>query len=77
MRDEVRKRFLGFLGEILKDEYEVEDLAEVTSFYEDSYDIGYCDTCSYTRHEIVVTYVTTDGETKTETISGSMSDLLS
>jgi len=77
MREDVQKRFLSFLGEILKDEYGVEDLAEVKSFYEDSYDIGYCETCSYIVHEIVVTYVSNDGDEKTETISGSMSDLLS
>jgi len=77
MREDRRKRFMEFLAEILREEEELEDVAYVTSYFEDSYDIGYCETCSYIVHEIHVTYVTTDGDEKTHMISGSMSDLLS
>lgn len=76
MREDRRKRFLEFLAEILREEEEL-DVAEVTSYYEDSYDIGYCETCSYIVHEIVVTYLDSRGEEKTYIVSGSMSDLLS
>lgn len=76
--DESRaRRFKAFLAEILRDDYDLKDVAEVTSYYEDSYDIGYCETCSYIVHEIHVTYSTFDGEEKTHVISGSMSELLS
>jgi hypothetical protein len=76
MQEERRKRFLAFLAEIMREDEEM-DVVEVTSFYEDSYDIGYCETCSYIVHEIVVSYVDSRGDEKTHTISGSMSDLLS
>lgn len=77
MREEVRVRFKEFLAEILRNDEGLEDVAQVTSYFEDSYDIGYCETCSYIVHEIVITYLTVSGEEKTYKLDGNMADWLS
>jgi hypothetical protein len=76
MREDRRERFLEFLADILRDEG-LADVVSVKEYYEDSYDIGYCETCSYIVHEIVITYENIDGVDVVYKLSGTMSDFLS
>jgi hypothetical protein len=76
MREDRLKRFLEFLADILRDEG-VTGVERVTDYEETSYDIGYCETCSYIVHELWITYVSEDGDTYVHKLSGTMSDILS
>lgn len=76
MAETWQDRFHAILAEILREKYDVEDAVKVTGFYESSYDMGCCETCSYTVHELDVYYLDSQGESRTHSIEGRMSDFI-
>lgn len=75
MRSETRKEFLygmlGVLGELGYD-----DAEEVLSVDERTKFEGGCSTCSYEYQVLDVQYRMVDGDTRTVTVEGSLSEVL-
>lgn len=67
-------RFKDLLAEILRVKYELSEVTKVTWYEEESYETGYCETCSYKVHELTVGYQVEDGSTHTFNMEGKMSD---
>lgn len=49
---------------------------EVLTYSEETYDIGYCETCSYITTEVWIEY-SSNGETKEYKYNGNLADLIS
>jgi len=75
MAETWKDRFHEFLAEFLREEHEIEDVVRVTSYYEESYNTGGCETCSYDVHEVHIYYVDSEDVRHEVQISARMEEL--
>lgn len=70
-----QERFHSLLADFLRESQGLTDVRNVTGFNERTYDIGQCETCSYTVHELTIYYDNLEGRPTSIDIETTMSEL--
>lgn len=71
-----QNRYLAYVATVLREKRPDLDIVEVTYVDENTYQGGYCETCSYTEHELTVCYTDGDGEKHSLEFSTTLQDFL-
>lgn len=70
-----KSRFHEFLAEFMREEHNMKDVNVVIGFYEETYQYGGCETCSYEVHELHIQYRDFDDVRRDVKIETRMEDL--
>lgn len=73
---DLKNDFYSAAARWLQEKLPDETVLKVTSFYDSSYNAGGCSTCSYTVHEVEITYNTDKQTLRLYTYNGTFGDLL-